>query len=178
VAQQVAKHRLPLALTSGRPRILMYFSHSGVLPTQSPQRGRGSQTQGPKHNNKVCSPAQRGEHSTFLTQQVPKHRSPLVLTLGDLESSIFFSQRCTSNPKVLKTVAGRRRKDRNIVIRFVAPRKGANEVLRDPTRAYTQCAILMTFGGLEFCVLFSQRCSSNPQSSIKSRAADSRTETS
>ena len=53
---------------------------------------------------------------------------------------MFFLTAVFFQPKVLKEVAGRRRKGRNIVIRFVAPRKGANEVLRDPTSAETPFA--------------------------------------
>ena len=54
-------------------------------------------------------------------------------------------------PKVLKQVAGRRRKGRNIVIRCVAPRKGANKVLRDPTSAETpfEEVSVRTFAGVK-----------------------------
>ena len=41
---------------------------------------------------------------------------------------MFFLTAVFFQPKVLKKVAGRRREDRHIVIRFVAPRKGANAV--------------------------------------------------
>ena len=59
---------------------------------------------------------------------------------------MFFLTAVFFPPKVLNKVAGRRRKDRNIVIRFVAPRKGANEVLRDPTSAETPFAPSFDFG--------------------------------
>jgi hypothetical protein len=55
-------------------------------------------------------------------------------------TAVFFQ------PKVVEKVAGRARKDRNVVLRFVAPRKGANEVLLDPTSAETQFASYFDFG--------------------------------
>ena len=63
---------------------------------------------------------------------------PRILTI--FLRAVFFP------PKVLNKVAGRRRKDRNIVIRFVAPRKGANEVLRDPTSVETPFTSYFGFG--------------------------------
>jgi hypothetical protein len=59
---------------------------------------------------------------------------------------MFFLTAVFFPPKVLNKVAGRRRKDRNIVIRFVAPRKGANELPRDQTSAETPFAHSFDFG--------------------------------
>ena len=40
------------------------FTHSGVLPTQSPQRGYAPHTRGPNPSNRGCSPTQRSGRST------------------------------------------------------------------------------------------------------------------
>jgi hypothetical protein len=51
---------------------------------------------------------------------------PRILTI--FLRAVFFP------PKFLQKVAGRERKDRNIVIRFVAPHKGANAVPSLPNK--------------------------------------------
>jgi hypothetical protein len=43
-------------------------------------------------------------------------------------TAVFFQQ------KVLKKVAGRTHKDRNVVLRFVGLHKGTNTVARDPQK--------------------------------------------
>jgi hypothetical protein len=59
---------------------------------------------------------------------------------------VFFLTAVFFNPNVLEKVAGRARKDRNVILRFVAAPEGTNEVLHDPTSAETPFASYFGFG--------------------------------
>ena len=54
------------------------------------------------------------------------------------------------HPQVLPKVAGRGRKNRNVVLRFEAPRKGANTLPRDTQVPKHRLRAILTLGDVEF----------------------------
>jgi hypothetical protein len=103
---------------SGRHEILINCSQQ-CFPNPKFWKCGGPHTQGPKRSIKVCSPARLGGRTQYLvTQKVPTTPFASYFGFGRRGILAFFLTAVFFQPKVLKKVAGRTRKDRNVELRL------------------------------------------------------------